>query len=70
MLPVIVYGCETWYLTLRGESGLRLFENWTSRPHNEDPYDLHCSLNIIRVIKLRRMRWAEHVAGMGEMRYA
>jgi hypothetical protein len=27
ILPVVVYGCETWLLPLRGECGLRVFEN-------------------------------------------
>jgi hypothetical protein len=27
MLPVLLYGCETWYLTLRGEHRLRVSEN-------------------------------------------
>ena len=36
--------------------------------HNEELNDLYSSPNIIRVIKLRRMRWAEHVACMGERR--
>jgi len=36
--------------------------------HNEELNDLYCSPNIIRVIKSRRMRWAGHVAPMGEMR--
>jgi hypothetical protein len=27
MLPVVLYGCETWYLTLREEHRLRVFEN-------------------------------------------
>jgi hypothetical protein len=40
------------------------------RLHNAIRYDLHCSLNIIRVIKLRRMRLAEHVAVMGVRRHA
>jgi hypothetical protein len=38
--------------------------------HNEEPYDLYSSQNIIRVIKSRRMRWAGHVAGMGERKDA
>jgi len=36
--------------------------------HNEELNDLYCSLNIVRVIKSRRMRWAGHVARMGEER--
>jgi len=35
---------------------------------NEELNDLYCSPNIVRVIKPRRMRWAEHVACMGEER--
>jgi len=34
--------------------------------HNEKLNDLYCSPNIVRVIKSRRMRWAGHVAHMGE----
>ena len=33
--------------------------------YNEEPNDLYCSPNIVRVIKSRRMRWAVHVARMG-----
>jgi hypothetical protein len=40
------------------------------RLHNEELNDLYSSPNIIRVIKSRRMRWAEHVARMGEGRSA
>ena len=36
--------------------------------HNEELNDLYCSLNIVRVIKYRRMRWVGHVAPMGETR--
>ena len=36
--------------------------------HNEELNDLYCSPNIVRVIKSRRMRWAGHVARMGERR--
>ena len=38
------------------------------RLHNEELNDLYCSSNIVRVIKSRRMRWAGHVARMGEER--
>ena len=34
--------------------------------HNEEPSDLYSSPNIVRVIKSQRMRWAGHVARMGE----
>jgi hypothetical protein len=36
--------------------------------HNEELNDLYCSHNIVRVIKWRRMRWAGHVARMGQGR--
>ena len=36
--------------------------------HNEELNDLYSSPNIVRVIKSRRMRWARHVARMGEER--
>ena len=36
--------------------------------HNEELNDLFCSTNTVRVITSRRMRWAEHVARMGEGR--
>jgi len=38
--------------------------------HNEELHNLYTSLNIIWVIKLRRMRWSEHVARVEEMRNA
>jgi hypothetical protein len=38
--------------------------------HNEELRDLYCSPSIIRIIKSRRMRWAGHVARMGEKRNA
>jgi len=83
ILPV-VYGCETWSLTLREEPGLRVFENRVLRRifepnrnevpgewrklHNEELNNLYSSPNIVRVINPRRMRWAGHVARMGERR--
>jgi hypothetical protein len=86
VLPVVLYGCETWSLTLTEEQRLRVFENrmlrrifgpkrdeatgeW-GRLHNEELKDLYSSPNIIRVIKSRRLRWAGHVARMGEERGA
>jgi hypothetical protein len=86
ILPVVLYGCETWSLTLREERKLKVFENMVLRRifgprrdkvteewrrlHNEDLNDLYSSPNILRVIKSRRMRWAGHVARMVEERGA
>jgi len=84
ILPVVLYGCEAWSLTLREEKKLRVFENMVlsrifgprrddvmgewRRLHNKELNDLYSSPNIVQVIKLRRMRWAGHVARMGEER--
>jgi hypothetical protein len=81
LLPVVLYGCETWSLTLREEQRLKVFENRVlsmlfgpkrdeatgdlGRLHNEELNDLYSSPNIIRVMKSRRLRWAVHVARMG-----
>jgi hypothetical protein len=43
--------------------------NWR-KLHNDELYNLYSSPNIIRMIKSRRMRWAGHVARMGETRTA
>ena len=67
ILPVVLYGCETWSLTLREERKLRVFENMVLRRifgprkdevtgewrrlHNGELNDLYCSLSIVRVIK-------------------
>jgi hypothetical protein len=83
-LPVVLYGCETWSLTLNRERKLRAFDNRVLRKifgprrdevrgewrrlHKGELYDLYSSPNIIRVIKSRRMRWAGYVARMGERR--
>jgi hypothetical protein len=55
---------------LRRIFGLRRDEvtgDWR-KLHNEELNDLYCSPNIVRVIKSRRMRWAGHVASMGDRR--
>jgi hypothetical protein len=86
ILLVVLYGCETWSLTLREEHRLRVFEYRVLRRifgpkrdevtgewrklHNEELYDLYYSPSIIRIIKSRRMGWAGHVAHMGEKRNA
>jgi len=84
ILPVVLYGCETWSLTLREERRLKVFENRVLRKvfgpkrdevtgewrklHNEELNDMYSLPNIVRVVKSRRMGWAGHVASMGEDR--
>ena len=81
ILTVVLYGCETWSLTLREERKLRAFENMVLRRifgprrdevtgewrrwHKEELSDLYSSPNIVRVIKSRRMRLVGHVALWG-----
>jgi hypothetical protein len=69
ILPVVLYGCETWSLTLREKPRVRrtfvpkrdgVTGEWRTL-HNEELYVLYASPNIIRVIKFRRLRWAGHV---------
>jgi hypothetical protein len=64
-LPVVLYGCETWSLTLREEHPKRdeVTGEWR-KLHNKELHDLYSSPSIIRIIKWRRMRWAVHVARM------
>jgi hypothetical protein len=82
--PVVLYGCETWSLTLREEHRLGVFENRVLRRifgpkgdevtgewrklQNGELHNLYSSPDIIRRIKSRRMRWAGHVARTGEGR--
>jgi hypothetical protein len=79
---MVLYGCETWSLTLREEHRLRVFENRVLRRifgskrdevtgerrklHNEELHDLYSLPSVIRIIKSRRMSWAGHVERMGK----
>jgi hypothetical protein len=73
ILPVVLYGCETWSLTLKEERRLRVFENRVMRIfgrkrdevtgewrklHNEELNGLYSLPNIVRVIKSGRLRCA------------
>ena len=53
------------YLRIFGPRRDEVTGDWR-RLHNEDLNDLYYSPNIVQVIKSRRMRWAGHVARMGE----
>jgi hypothetical protein len=82
ILPVVLYGCETWSLTVRVEHKLREFKNRVLRKtsrvkrdgvtgelrklQNEELHKLCSSPSTIRIIKSRWMRWAGHVARMRE----
>jgi len=82
ILPITLYGCETWSVTLREEHRLRVFSvrllrkifglKWDEvtgeyrRLHKEELYALYSSPDIMRMITSRRMRWAGHVAHMGD----
>jgi hypothetical protein len=77
-LPAVVYRREIWYLTLREEHRLKVFENRVLRRifgpkrdermggrrklHNEELQEPR----IIRIMMSRRMRWTGNVAGMQE----
>jgi hypothetical protein len=83
---MVLYGCETWSLTLREEHRLMVFQNRVLRRifgpksdevtrgwrklHNVEPHNFYSSPSIIRMIKSRRMRWAGHAARLGEKRNA
>jgi len=82
IILLVLCGCETWLLTLREERGLRVLEKVVARRifgpkrdevtgewrklHNEELNDIYSSPNNVRAIKSRRMRWAGHVAHVGE----
>jgi hypothetical protein len=81
---MVLYGCDTWSLTLREKHRLRVFENSVLRRifgpkrnevtggwrklHNEELHSLYSSPSIIRMIKSRRMKLTGHVAQMREKR--
>ena len=81
ILSVLLYGRETWSLTLKEEKRLRVFENrilrrvfghkrdgngeWR-RLHHEELYSLYHSPNIVGVFKSIRLKWAGYVARMEE----
>jgi hypothetical protein len=81
IFPGVLYGCEIWSLNLRKEHRVRVLENsvlifgpkreedgsWR-KLHNDELHSLYSSPNIVRMTKSRRMRWAGHVARMGEGR--
>jgi len=82
ILPVVMYGYETWSFTLREERRLRVFENRVLRRisgpkrndvteewrklYTEELNELYSLPNNVRVIKSRRMGWAGQVARMWE----
>jgi hypothetical protein len=84
LFSVVLYGCETWSLTLREERRLNVFENRVLRRifgrkrdevtgkwrklHTEELNDLYRSPKIIRMTKSSRMRRAGYVALMGKRR--
>jgi hypothetical protein len=65
ILAVVLYGCETWSLTLREERD-EVTGGWR-KLHNEELHNLYSSSNIIRMITSKRMRWTRHVACLGRM---
>jgi hypothetical protein len=83
ILPVLLYGSKTWSLTLREEHRLRVFENRVLRRIfgskreedgswrklcNDELHKLYSSLNIVRMLKSRRMKWVVHETLMWEGR--
>jgi hypothetical protein len=83
ILLVVLYGCETWSLTMGKERRLRVVEDRVlmrifgrkmdeltgecRRLYNEELNDLYSSPNIFRVIELRRISWARYVARVGRV---
>ena len=86
MLPVVLYGCETWSLGLKEEHKLRVFENKVLRKifgaerdkitgqwrklHNAELHALYSSLNIIKNLKSRKLKGTGHLAHNEQSRNA
>ena len=84
ILSAVLYGRETWSLTLREERWVRVFQNRVLRRifgpksdevtgkwrrlHEEELNELYCSPNIIQVIKSRITKWAGHVVRLRDRR--
>jgi hypothetical protein len=82
----VSYGCEKYSLTLREEDAPSVFENRVLRRilgpkgdevrggrwkiYKDELHNLFCSPNIIKIIKLLMIRWAKHVARMGDIKTA
>ena len=74
----MLYGCKAWSLTIWEERRLRIlrrifgpkgYANAEGRTlHNKELHGSYHSPNTIRVIKFRRLRWADHVARTEEGR--
>jgi hypothetical protein len=86
ILPVVLYGCKTWSVTLREEHRLRVFENRVlmrifgptrdevtggwRKLHNKELHNLITLIILGEEYKSIRMRWAWHEARMGVKRNA
>jgi hypothetical protein len=80
ILPVVLYGCETWCLYVREENGLRVFGNrvwsrifgrkreedgsWRKLP-NDQIHGFYSSSHIVKVINSNRISWAGHITCIG-----
>jgi hypothetical protein len=80
ILPVVLYGYETWSLALKEEHCLRIFEKMVlikifgpkrdeiihgrRKLLNKELHNLYFPLNMIRKFKTRKIRWTGHVARM------
>jgi hypothetical protein len=82
ILPVVLYECETWSLTLKEKHRPRVLKNRVLRrmfvpkrdevtgewrkSHSEELHNLYSSPNIIRRVKSRTVRWVGYVEHMGQ----